>query len=349
MKKLLLCIIPLLLLWSCQPDDQGGDLEISIPVSISEIKPSSIEEFISSTATVNATKNASLKSEVEGIYRPALNPAAGRPYAPGDFIRKGTAVIHLDNPEFENNIGIESVKLNLDISKREFEKQQSLYEKGGVTLRELKNAEKTFIDSRYAYENGQLQLQKLKITAPFDGTIVDLPYYTPGTKVAANQLMMEIMDFSRLYAEVNYPTKEINRIKVGQQLRVTHHSALRDTLYGEISQVSPALDPQTRSFMSIVLIDNPHLILRPGMFVKVETIVARHDSVIVIPKDILLSKRRGKTVFVVEKGAAFERVVSTGLENEYAVEVIEGLKMGEQLVVKGFETLRDHSKIKIIR
>jgi len=348
-KILLLCILPILLLWSCQPDDQTGDLEISIPVSISEIKPSSIEEFIASTATVNATKNASLKSEIEGIYRPVMNHATGKPYAPGDLIRKGTAVIHLDNPEFENNIGIESLKLNLDISQREFEKQQSLYEKGGVTLRELKNAEKTFIDSRYAYENGQLQLQKLKITAPFDGTIVDLPYYTPDTKVAAGQLMMEIMDFSRLYAEVNYPTKEINRIKVGQKLRVTHHSALRDTLYGEISQVSPALDPQTRSFMSIVLIENPRLILRPGMFVKVETIVARHDSVIVVPKDILLSKRRGKTVFVVEKGAAFERVVSTGLENEYAAEVIEGLKMGEQLVVKGFETLRDHSKIKIIR
>ena len=349
MRTLYLCLIPILLLWSCQRDDQGGDLEISIPVSINEIKPSSIEEFISSTATVNATKNASLKSEIEGIYRLAVNRSTGNPYAPGDFVHTGTVIIYLDNPEFENNIGIESVKLNLDISQREFEKQQSLYEKGGVTLRELKNAEKSYIDARYAYQNGQLQLQKLRITAPFDGTIVDLPYYTRGTKVAANQLMMQIMDFGRLYAEVNYPTKELNRIKVGQKLRVTHHSALRDTLYGKISQVSPALDPQTRSFMSIILIDNPALILRPGMFVKVETIVARHDSVIVVPKDILLSKRRGKTVFVVEKGAAFERVVSTGLENEYEAEVIEGLKAGEQLVVKGFETLRDHSRVKIIR
>ena len=85
------------------------------------------------------------------------------------------------------------------------------------------------------------------------------------------------------------------------------------------------------------------------MFVKVETIVARHDSVIVIPKEIILSKRRGKTVFVIDKGAAFERVIGIGLENEYEVEVIEGLKEGDKLVIKGFETLRDRSRVKIVR
>lgn len=336
-------------LTACQRDDQGGELELSIPVSISEIKPASIEEFISGTATVNATKNASLRSEIEGNYYLATNPATGKPYAPADFVKKGTVIIRFDNPEFENNIAIESIKLNLDISSREFEKQQSLFDKGGVTLRELKNAERSLIDARYAHQNGLLQLQKLTVSAPFAGIIVDLPYYTSGTKVAANQLMVQMMDYSKLYAEVNYPSRELNRIKIGQELRVTHHSVLRDTLYGKISQVSPALDPQTRSFEATVLVDNPGYILRPGMFVKIETIVARHDSVIVIQKDILLSKRRGKTVYVVDKGAAFERVIGTGLENEYALEVIEGLKFGEQLVVKGFETLRNRSKVKIVR
>ena len=85
------------------------------------------------------------------------------------------------------------------------------------------------------------------------------------------------------------------------------------------------------------------------MFVKIETIVARKDSAIVIPKDIILSKRQGKTVYIVDKGAAFERVISTGLENASRVEVLEGLKKGDRLVIKGFETLQNHSKVKIIR
>ena len=217
------------------------------------------------------------------------------------------------------------------------------------TLRELKNAERTYIEAKCTYENALIQLQKMKIKTPFKGVIIDLPYYTDGTKVTANQIMFEIMDYSQLYAEVFFPAKDLGRIEVGQRLRVTHYSISKDTLWGQITQVAPALNPDTRSFKASLLIDNPDQLLRPGMFVKVETIVAQKDSVIVIPKDIILSKRRGKTVFIVDKGAAFERVITTGLENMEQVEVLEGLKEEERLVVKGFETLRNRSKVKIVR
>ena len=85
------------------------------------------------------------------------------------------------------------------------------------------------------------------------------------------------------------------------------------------------------------------------MFVKTEIVVAQADSAIVIPKDIILSKRRGKTVFVVERGVAQERAIRTGLENPSEVEVVRGLRPDERLVIKGFETLQNRSKVKIIR
>jgi RND family efflux transporter MFP subunit len=294
-------------------------------------------------------KNVILYSELEGIYRLGINPETQRTYVAGDHVKKNNVVIFLDNPEYENNIKIESQKLNLDISQREFEKQQSLYEKGGVTLRELKDSERMYVDAKYNYETALIQLEKMKIRAPFDGTIIDLPYYTPGTKAPSGQVMVEIMNYSQLYAEVFYPAKDLNRIQVGQRLRVTHYSLSSDTLWGEISQVAPALNPDTRSFKASIIVENENHLLRPGMFVKVETIVDQKDSTIVIPKEIILSKRRGKTVFVVDKGAAFERRIQTGLENIEQVEVLEGLKENERLVIKGFETLRHRSKVQIIR
>lgn len=345
-----LCLVCIGILFSsCTESDIGDDMEISVPVSIQEVKPGSIEEFITTTATVYAIKNTMLTSEIEGIYRIADNPRRQKPFAVSDKVNKNEVIIHLDNPEYENNIKIESQKLNLDISQREFEKQKSLYEKGGVTLRELKNAERTYIEADYIYKNALIQLQKMKVKAPFKGVIVDLPYYTPGTKVMVNQKMVELMDYSQLYAEVFYPAKELNRIQIGQPLRVTHYSLSNDTLWGEVKQVAPALNPDTRSFKASILVDNENHLLRPGMFVKVETIVDRRDSVIVIPRDIILSKRQGKTVFIVDKGAAFERTISSGLENAEQVEVLEGLKEGDRLVIKGFESLRNRSKVKIVR
>ena len=85
------------------------------------------------------------------------------------------------------------------------------------------------------------------------------------------------------------------------------------------------------------------------MFVRSDIVVAKKDSTIVIPKDIILSKQRGKTVFVVERGAASERIITTGLESATEVEILKGLKKDERLVTSGFETLRNRSKVKVIR
>ena len=122
-----------------------------------------------------------------------------------------------------------------------------------------------------------------------------------------------------------------------------------DTLNGKITQVSPAINPDTRSFQASILVSNPKLLLRPGMFVKAEVVVARKDSTIVIPKEIIMSRRRGKMVYIVERGVARDRYIQTGLENPDEVEVIEGLKENDRIVVKGFETLRSRSKVKILR
>lgn len=349
MKSKIILLIALLFLINCGTPDTGTDTEIAVPVSVEEIKMKPIEEFLTTTGTVNAVKDALLRSETSGFYGLAKNPKTNRPFALGDFVKADQVIIHLDNPEFENTTAIESKKLSLEISKQEFEKQQSLYEKGGVTFRELKNSEKLYMDAQYAYDNARIQLSKLKIIAPFDGVIVDLPYYTPRTKVDANVLMAQVMDYRNLYMDVNLPGKELDRIEVGYPARVMNYTLPDDTLKGKITQVSPALDPDTRSFKASLDIDNPDWLLRPGMFIKAEIVVASKDSAIVIPKDIILSKRRGKTVYIVEKGAAQERAISTGLENPEFVEVTEGLDKDERLVVKGFETLRHRSKVKIIR
>ncbi|MDZ7339111.1 MAG: efflux transporter periplasmic adaptor subunit, partial [candidate division KSB1 bacterium] len=140
MKRELWLLFGLLLFVACGGRETGGETDIAVPVSVEEVKLRPIEEFIVTTGTVNAIKEALLNSETAGFYRLLTNPQTGRPFALGDRVSRGQEIIHLDNPELETSIKIEAQELNLDISKREFEKQQSLYEKGGVTLRELKNA-----------------------------------------------------------------------------------------------------------------------------------------------------------------------------------------------------------------
>jgi len=339
---LLLVIIPV----ACNRKQQDLGKDISVPVTVSEIQPRSIEKYIDMTGTVKPVKEVQLKSEISGIYILSTNPATGRIYALGDRVGEGSELIQLQDQEYENNIKLNSLKLNLEITKQVFEKQQSLYDKGGVTLTELKNAEINYINARYSYDDAMLRLQKMKVKAPFTGIIIDLPYFTPGVKIDAGANLLKIMDYSRLIMEINLPENSMGQTKPGQMVRVYNYTLPNDTLMGTVSQLSPAIDAETRSYKGTILISNPRLLLRPGMYVKGEIVVASAKNTVVIPKDVIVSKQRGNSVFIVDKGIAFERVVEFGLENPKEVQIVSGLSMDERLVVKGFETLRDRSKVK---
>lgn len=349
MKRLITLIIAVTVLASCNNEEKDLNKDISVPVSVIDLKLQSIEKYIETTGTVNPVKEVSQKSEIAGKYNLLINPATGKKYSLGNYIKEGEEIIRLEDKEYENNIKITSQKLKLEISKQVFEKQQSLYEKGGVTLSELKNAEIEYINSKYSYTDALIRLDKMHIKAPFSGVIVDLPYYTPSTKVEANSMMFKLMDYSKLYMEINLAEKDLVFVKTGQKVKITNYTIPEDTLSGTITQISPAIDADTRSFKTVININNSDLLMRPGMFAKGEIIVASVDSTIVIPKNVILSKQRGNTVFVVDKGLAQERVVSFGLENPDEVQIISGLEKSDRLVIKGFETLRNRSKVKVIK
>lgn len=334
---------------ACNNQSQDAEVDLAIPVSVDDLKPGSIEQNINTTGTVVATKEVSLITEMAGDYYLAINPKTGRPFALGDQVNEGQVIVELKDEEYVNGIALESKRLNLEISEQEFQKQESLYEKGGVTLREFRNSEVSFINAKYDYERAEIQLGKMKVRAPFKGVITGLPYFTQGIKVASGTSVMGMMSYETLMLEVNLPEKHINDVKQKQEVRVMNYTIPDDTLKGVVSELSPAISTETRTFLGKLIIDNDDLKLRPGMFVQSEIILDRKDNVIVIPKDIVVSNQSGKSVFIVVKGTAEQKQVTFGYEDKDMVEITSGLKANDRLVVKGFETLRNRSKVKIIK
>jgi len=349
LKKYLFLLLSGVLIYSCGNNDFSDDNEITIPVSVEDVKLKPIEEFVDATGTVYSSMDATLRAEISGKYHLNKNPITGKLYKLGDKIKKGEVIISIEDEEYENNIRIDYQKLQLEQKKSTFEKQKSLYDKGGVTQTELKSSELDFINQEYSYEAAQIQLDKMKVTAPFEGLIVSLPYYTDRTKISANASLVGIMNYSRLFLEINLPEKQFDVLKLNIVARIMNYSLPDDTLKGLVTQISPAIDEGTRTFKTVLQINNPEWKLRPGMFVKAELVTASKDKAVVIGKNIILSRKRGKTVFVIVKGASEERVITTGLENPESIEVIDGLEVNDRLVTKGFETLRSRQKVKIIK
>ena len=151
----------------------------------------------------------------------------------------------------------------------------------------------------------------------------------------------------QMIMEINLPESAIDEVKPGQEVAITHYTLPKDTIKGTVSELSPAISPETRTFKGKLLIDNKDLLLRPGMFVKADIVVDQAENTIVIPKELVMNNRGRKHVFVVERGVAYMRNIRTGLEDNENIEVLEGLSMQDQLVTRGYETLRDGSKVKI--
>lgn len=335
-------------LHACQEQRPRIDLESAIPVRVEPVGRQYMAAYVSAMGTLEPQRQAVLRAQQSGRYTLNANPRTGAPYVMGDAVKAGETVVQLTNEEFVNQVAIDARQLQFTSAQREYEKQVALFDKGGITLSERTAAERALIDARYAYENARLQLAKLRAVAPLTGRLVSLPHYSPGELVETGADLATIMDCRELFTNVSLPGKELERVKPGQKVLVTHYGdAAPDTLIGRVAQVSPVLDTQSRMFTARIYVTDDSLRVRPGIFVKVDIVVMERDSVLVVDRDVVLETGSGKQVFVVEQGLALERRLETGLSNRDQLEVLSGLEERDLLVVEGFETLRNRARVRI--
>lgn len=337
-------------LFSCNNRGRGDRNNSQIPVWVESVEYKNIEKYITTTATAKAKDEAILKTEITGKYILQINPRTGKKYKLGDIVEKGDVIIKLENVEYKNNIQLESKKLQVDIALRERQGQKILFEKGGSTEKEVNMAENSYINAVTAYENAQLSVDKMSVRAKFKGVIVDLPYFTEGIEVPTGTIALGLMNYYKMYISTKFPESSLTTLKVGQKVHITNYNIGNDTLQGRISQLSPAIDEKTRTFLGFIEIDNPKLKLRPGMFTKADVVTDSRRHVIVIPKSIVSTWNTNETsIFVIEKSTVKKVNIKLGLSDDNYIEVKEGLKKGDKIVVKGYEWLRNGSNIKIMK
>lgn len=338
-----------LVLFACNNNRNNSTSDTTTPVWVEDVQLRNIEEYITTTGTAKAAKTIELKSETGGAYILQKNPKTGRPYQLGDIVEEGAVIIRLESKEYENNAQLESKKLQIQITEKEWEGQKILFEKGGATEKDVNNAQNSYINAKLSLENAHITLDKMNIKAPFKGAIVNLPYFTPGVEVPSGQVMAGIMDYSKMYVETQFPENTLPKLQIGQQVHITNYNIKSDTLKGQLTQLSPAINEDTRTFSGYIVIENPNLKLRPGMFAKADIITVRKDSVLSIPKEIIKNRRGSKVVYTVNRSTAEEKNVTTGISNDKYVEIEKGLAKDDKIVVKGYEWLRNRSKVKVMK
>ena len=193
-------------------------------------------------------------------------------------------------------------------------------------------------------------LEQAVMTAPWSGVIAsrnaevgDILNPMMGGYGGGSNGVVTLVDYNRVKIVVEVTQDDVVRLSRGQKAVVKSGSA---EAVGTVSVVNTAADPLSKKFRVEILADNPDHALRPGTFGSVVFEVESHENALAVPQKAVLSD---EYVFVVENGKAVKRPVSLGLKNTVMIEVLEGLKEGEQVVVEGNYGLVEGTQVEIKR
>lgn len=282
---------------------------------------------------------------------------------------------------------LKNAEIQLQDSKKAYEDMKVLYEMGSVSKQQLDQSESAYQMALLAYQaaknnydlfmnnlskesvqlaqnqleqavaakeslevqiaNAKEALNDTAVRSPIDG-IVSSRMIDAGEMVAGAIAPFTIIQIDQVFVDVYVSEQIINKIEKNQKVDVYVRSASTDKFEGKIAAISPAADERTFTYLVKVEIDNQGGLLKPGMFAEVEFVLDSANNVIVIPREAILTEGDRDFVYIVEGDRAKKIEVKLGLDNGKEAAILEGLKEGMEIVIKGQEYLLDGGKVQIV-
>jgi cobalt-zinc-cadmium efflux system membrane fusion protein len=181
------------------------------------------------------------------------------------------------------------------------------------------------------------------LTSPISGVVVERGG-TIGATVGSDANLFKIINLSSVWIDANVFEKDLERIKRGQEVKVTVPAFPGSTFSGRVILISSVVDPETRTVQVRTEVSNRDGRLKPDMFANVEVVTAVHRTAISIPLSAVLDDNGKSVVFVADGNEYKKREVTVGMKSDDRVEITSGLTEGDKVVVKGNYLLMEQSK-----
>lgn len=194
-------------------------------------------------------------------------------------------------------------------------------------------------------ESHRMVHRRVTIEAPSDGVVLN-KQVTEGARVMAGQELYRIADLSRLWIHASFYDFELPWISEGQQADIEMSYLPGVTLTGEVSYIYPFLRQKARDVHVRIIVENPDLQLKPGMFANVQLSGRTLRDVVVVPSAAVLRSGERTLVFIDRGDGQFEpREVRIGAEADEWVQVIAGLEANERVVVSAQFLIDSESRL----
>lgn len=277
------------------------------------------------------------------------------------------------------NLNLENARASLDAQQKLFDSENNLFKQGAIARKQLDATEVALTAAKTVYQTaakhqqnlqgsgatlqrqaaqGQLesahgqylnataQLGYTELRSPIDGVISDRAVY-PGDVAPAGTPLLIVMDTSKVVVRLHVPQSQAVQLKLGDAATL-QILGIKGGVPAKVTVLSPAVDPNSTTVEVWVQADNPRGDLQPGASVGISIVTQTIPNALVVPATAILSGANGEihVMVVTPDGLATSQPVLTGIQQGPLIQILNGLKPGEQVIVGGAYGLPDKTRVK---
>lgn len=318
---------------SAKSNDKGKSGKKPV-VDVVVLKKEVVDIVVTATAGLKPREELDLSAETGGRIRKLF-------FTEGTWVEKGSLLVKLSDDELQAQLSKQM--LNKKMIAQRLARMEKLLAVNGTSQEafDLLQHEADVTDAEIAYIRSQIA--KTEIKAPFSG-ITGLRSVSEGTVVQAGMPLVHLVQQNPLLLDFSIPERYAAQIdRKGQvSFRV---NGLDGRYSAKIIAVQPAVQEDTRSLTIRAEFINNGYELLPGMSATATLQLQKNDEALMIPTQAVIPVLKGQKVFVRMGGKAKEVKIKTGLRQAEKIEVLEGLKEGDSLIVTGIMSLRDDIEV----
>ena len=347
-----LAVVALLLV----PAACGVDPEVERPssvaarVMVAPVEAHRVVEQIQAAGDLIAKEEATVSTEIGGLVTEILLDE-------GQAVENGITVLEIDPERRELELRsrearVARAKAGLREQERESQRIETLGSRNvaseaqrDAAKTQLQSARSELAEARAQLGLAQRALRDASVKAPFPGLIARR-YVSKGEFVSPGQKLFDLVALDPIEIEFRLAEVDSARVAIGGEIDVRVAPYPDEVFRANVSVISPRIDPGTRTLRVKGVLANPDGRLRPGLFARVDLGVSKRDGVVMIPEDAVLQRADGSVAFrLLEGNRVQRRVLTTGLFRGGYVEVVEGLEIGDLVVLRGHVSLVDGAPV----
>ncbi|WPQ62229.1 efflux RND transporter periplasmic adaptor subunit [Chitinophaga sancti] len=313
--------------------------DAAIPVITQTVQTTTASHAINISGNIEGSKTVHLGFMVAG----KINYIAANE---GQTIASGQLLASLDPQNYA--IAKEMADASTNQAQDEFNRLKIMYDRKSISESDFNKITNTLAQARAQQKLQAKNLSDTKLFSPISGVLLKKSAEA-GEITSAGMPLFTVSDIRTVKVNAYIPESELNNVKLGQEAAVLV-GAVNETFHGKVTEVGAAADAAARAFTVKISLDNPQLLIRPGMIAEIKLASGNVSNILAIPVEAVMHDIDGQTyVYAVDsqRHQAFKRKVSIGQLSGNLMEITSGLNAGEQIVTGGQQKLNDGAVVSL--